>query len=223
MGTTTILGFLATALATYFAMCNPLANTPIFISMTAGQDGLTKRAVATRAVLTAFLIVTAMSLFGKLIGDLFGITLPAFRVAGGVIVSLIGYHMLHGSPSKIQHGSTVDTEEPRPDREAALSAGTSPLGIPIMAGAGTIAAAVNFSAQDGLEGTIISIVAFAVIMAVTYAMFLAGDRVERALGENGIEVVTRLMGLILATIGVQLLFAGLSGFITTFSASFPWT
>ena len=83
----------------FFAIMNPIANVPIFLSLTSGDDEKTTTTVALRSVLLAFLIVTAFSIAGKLIFDLFGLTLPAFRIAGGLVVFLIGFKMLQGDPS----------------------------------------------------------------------------------------------------------------------------
>ena len=89
MDTSQFFALLASSIASFFAICNPIANTPIFISMTEGDDAATKKKVARRSVMFAFAIVVATALLGKMIGELFGITLPALKLAAGIIVALV--------------------------------------------------------------------------------------------------------------------------------------
>ena len=101
----------------FFAIMNPIANTPVFLSLTAADDPATRRKVAARALIVSFLIILVFAAAGKLIFHLFGITLPAFRIMGGILVALVGYHMLQGGEqSSIQH----PTEQ---DKKASLLAG----------------------------------------------------------------------------------------------------
>ncbi len=108
MDTPTLLGFAGTALAGYFAIMNPIANTPVFVSLTAGDDGATKRDVAMRSILLAFAIIAAVSIAGNYIFSLFGLTMPALRITGGTIVFIIGYHMMQGAGSKTHTPSDED-------------------------------------------------------------------------------------------------------------------
>ncbi len=93
----------ATVFMGLFAIMNPIANTPIYLSLTADDERAVGRSVAFRAVALAFLVVLIFSVGGKLIFDMFGITLPAFRITGGVLVFLIGFHMLQGELSRVQN------------------------------------------------------------------------------------------------------------------------
>jgi len=205
-------GHAASVFMGYFAIMNPIANTPIFLGLTADEDdpGL-RRAVALRAVLTAFAIVTAFAFFGQSLLELFGITLPAFRITGGVLVALIGYQMLHGEPSRVQAHATE-----APSRETQLGVAISPLAMPILAGPGTIATTMNFTGQNvdgqgGLAQTLVTIVVFAVLCALTFVLFVSGERLVGFLGKSALGAITRLMGLILAVIGVQMLVDGIEG------------
>ncbi|MCA9875669.1 MAG: MarC family protein [Ardenticatenaceae bacterium] len=215
MDTATLLSLIGTSLATFFAMCNPIANTPIFIGMTTGDDPATKKAVARRAVIVAFAIAVVMAAFGKVIGELFGIGLPAFKIGAGYLVFFIGYHMVSGQGHGAQKASEGDIKN---SLEQELNKAVSPLGIPILAGGGVISSAIVFSATDGFEGLIAVIVGFGIIMLVTYYMFLSGDTIEKKLGQSGINALTRIMGLILLTIGVQIFLGGLDG---AFNAYLP--
>jgi multiple antibiotic resistance protein len=192
----------------FFAIMNPIANVPIFLSLTADDGQQTTRAVALRSVALAFLIVVVFALTGKLIFEVFGISLPAFRITGGMLVTLIGFHMLQGNPSTVHQLKDEDNEK---CREAALSVAVFPLAMPILAGPGTIATAISFSAHGGLAEMSITIAAFAVLCVITYVLFVFGERFVTFIGAGALGVVTRLMGLILAVVGVQMLIEGING------------
>ena len=158
--------------------------------------------------MTTFVIIVVFCLLGKLIFDLFGITLPAFRITGGVLVALIGFQMLHGEQSSVHQPTSEDQKS---SMEAALSIAVTPLAIPILGGPGTIATAMNYASTGGVAQMIITIAAFAALCVITYGFFVFGQRLVTFLGSSGLNVITRLMGLILAVIGVQMLIGGITG------------
>lgn len=206
-----LITFGLTALAGYFAIANPISATPIFIALTSDDRPVVKRQIARNAVFTAIFVVVLFSVAGKLIFEMFGITMAALRIAGGILVSIVGYQMLQGRSSSVQVPHQVEGEEGAADViKAQLSIAVSPLGMPMIAGPGTIATAVGFAANPGFLYTIVSICAFLVIAALTYIMFMQAQRIVRFLGETNLTVVTRLMGLIVATIGVGMVITGLS-------------
>jgi multiple antibiotic resistance protein len=194
----------------FFAIMNPIANTSIFIGLTADDDPATKKAVARQAILLTFAIIAIVPISGKLIFELFGITLPAFRVTGGILIFLIGVHMLQGAASSVHQPSDADVQS---SRDAKLAVAVSPLAIPILAGPGTIATAMNFSSGKGMEAVLITVGAFALLCLITYLCVVSGDRMVNYLGRNGINAITRLMGLILATIGTEMVIAGIQGVV----------
>lgn len=198
----------ATVFMGFFAIMNPIANTSIFIGLTAGDDAETKRAVARNALLLTFVVITVVAISGKLLFELFGITLPAFRITGGVLIFFIGVHMLQGQSSPVHKPGEGDLQK---SRDAELAVAVSPLAIPILAGPGTIATAMNFASADGMAAVAITLAAFAVLCVITYLFFVSGDRLIKYVGENAINAITRLMGLILATIGTQMVIAGVTG------------
>ncbi len=197
-----------TAFMGFFAIMNPVANVPIFLGLTRGDDEHTTSQVAFRSLVFAFLIIALFSVAGKIIFQLFGLTLPAFRITGGLLVFLIGFHMLQGKQSKVQHPSEEDKQK---SREAALSVAVSPLGMPILAGPGTIATAMSFSAGSGIVEVATTITAFALLCMLTYVLFIFGERLVGYLGASALGVITRMMGLILAVIGTQMVIEGLHG------------
>ena len=198
----------------FFAIMNPIANTPVFIGLTVEDDFETRRKIATKALLVSFVIILVFSAAGKLIFELFGITLPAFRIMGGILVALVGYHMLQGGEhSPIQHPSEEDKQK---SLDAELEVAITPLAMPILAGPGTIATAMSFASGGGISEFIMTVGAFVVLCVISYIFFVSGGRIVKYVGENGIKVITRLMGLILAVIGVQMLIQGVGGVITEF-------
>jgi multiple antibiotic resistance protein len=218
MDMSAFVSILVSSIATFFAMCNPFANTPIFMSMTTGDDPDTKKAVARRATIFAFFLAVVMAASGKLIGELFGITLPAFKLGAGILVFMIGYHMVSGS----SHGAQSANEgEIAHSREQEMEKAISPLGTPILAGGGVISTAVAFSATDGFEGLVAVIIGFGIIMVMTYLFFISGDAIEKKLGPSGIVALTKVMGLILLTIGVQIFLGGMDGVLNEYLPTIP--
>ena len=200
--------YLISVLLGYFAIMNPVANTAIFLAMTDGMNALEQRQIAIRSTLLAFGIVTLFCLLGKVIFNLFGITLPAFRITGGILVFLIGSHMLSGNPSEVHTPTDEDNEK---SRDARLDIAITPLAMPILAGPGTIASAMNFSAGKGYFATAMSITGIGLICALTCFMFIFGETFVRFIGDSAIKVISRMMGLILAVIGTQMVIVGIHG------------
>lgn len=212
---------LGTMLAGFFAIMNPIANIPIFLGLTDGYGIESRRQVALRSTLVAFGTVTVFTVLGQLIFSMFGITVAAFRIAGGVIIFLIGYQMLQGEVSsahrtrRIREASAGEAGSPPSapagiDEEGMLSVAISPLGVPLLAGPGTIVTAIGFSAGHWRHAAL-TLFAFALLCVTTWCGFVAGERLVRYLGRSFLTVITRLMGLILAVVGTEMLLTGLHG------------
>jgi len=189
-----------------FAIMNPIANTPAFIAITEDIEAPTRRNVAIRAALLAFAIVAVFTLLGQQIFNAFGITLPAFRIAGGILIGLVGYKMLQGEEN---FAHTPSAEDNANSQDAALSLAVSPLALPLLAGPGTIATAMNFSAEASLVEMGSILAAVASVCLLNCLAFNSANAMVGFLGQNAIKVVSRLMGLILAVVGVQMLIEGL--------------
>ncbi|MBD1576133.1 MarC family protein [Vibrio sp. S11_S32] len=191
----------------FFAIMNPIANTPIFLGLTKGDDRATTKSVALRSTFLAFIIITIFAISGKVIFDIFGITLYALRITGGILVFLIGFHMLQGkSPADKPQTKDVDIEA---QKKAALGLAITPLAMPLLAGPGTIATAMNFAASGGITQLVTTIISFGLLCILTYFLFVFGERFVKAIGPSALDVVTRMMGLILAVIGMQMLIEGI--------------
>lgn len=203
--------FLPTVFLGFFAMLNPIGNTPVFISMVGDANRRIIKRVAFRAVLTAFLIITVFSLFGHFIFRMFGITLPAFQIAGGIIVFFIGFDLLHGKVAGAQHSNTPVTIKSYEDMAV------SPLGIPLLAGPGTISTAMNFVGEgNSFLYTIFIVLIFALVCVITYFLFILSKKIADKMSQPLIKVVSRIMGLILAVIAVQMLINGVFNVIKEF-------
>jgi multiple antibiotic resistance protein len=180
---------------------NPIANIGIFMGLTEGLGPAEKRRIAARATLISFLIVLVLAFAGKLLFvKVFGLTLPSLRITGGIVIFLVGIELLRGPHSKASE----------PD-DGGIGLAISPLATPILAGPGTIVTAASFVAEGSMEQDIATVGAFALICALTFWMFIAGEKLVQLLGKDVINVISRLMGLILATLGVHMLTIGIYG------------
>jgi multiple antibiotic resistance protein len=184
----------------FFAIMNPIANTPIFLGLVQGEDKATKKKIARTATIAAFIIVTAFVIAGKYIFDLFGITIPAFKITGGILIFYVGFEMLMSKKSKIH-----STGHPEESNDVAIS----PLAIPILAGPGTIVTAMNNVTDVSFVHIGIVIAVFALMIYLTYLAFTFSDVLVSKLGTNVILVIGKLMGLILAIIGAGMVTEGI--------------
>ncbi|MGB7394272.1 MAG: MarC family protein [Pricia sp.] len=196
-----LLTFSLTVFTGFFAIMNPIANIPIFSSMTAGANDTLKKDIARRSTLVAFVIVLLFTMLGKLIFELFGITIPAFKITGGILIFYVGFDMLQSKKSGIKH-----IKEPDVDENIAIS----PLAIPILAGPGTIVTAMNFVSDGSYSHIAIVVSVFAVMCLLTYLAFVLSDLIVRKLGNNVITVIGKIMGLIIAIIGTNMIIEGVT-------------
>ena len=162
--------------------------------------------MARKASLTAWIFLSAFALAGQYIFRMFGITLPAFEIAGGVILLLIGLDMLEARRSPTQETSG-DAEEAASKEDA----GIVPLGIPMLAGPGAIASVMVLVGQAQSYWQMVAILASIFITAVIcYFVLGNSDKVARALGETGIRILVRIMGLLLVALAVQYFVNGMA-------------
>jgi multiple antibiotic resistance protein len=193
--------FSITLFTGFFAIMNPISNMPIFLSLTDGADKETKQRINLRAVFTAFIIVTIFVLLGKYIFELFGITIPAFKITGGILIFFVGFEMLQSKKSNIKHLQKVNIDE---------NIAISPLAIPILAGPGTIVTATNFASNaDSILSIGILILVFGVMCFLNYIAFSLSDIIAKKIGDNVISVIGKLMGLIIAIIGTSMIIEGI--------------
>ena len=198
--------FSVLALSSVFFLVDPFAALPTFLAVTAGATHQHRRRMAWKASVTAWVVLTTFALAGQLIFRLFGITLPAFEIAGGVILLLIGLDMLEAKRSP--------TQETGGDTEAAASkedAGIVPLGIPMLAGPGSITSVMVLVGQAQGKWQLIAVILGAILITAVICGVILGNsgRVAQALGETGIRILVRIMGLLLVALAVQYFVNGL--------------
>jgi len=208
LSTAPLVRFSVLALSSIFFLVDPFAAIPSFLAITESADPVRRKRMARKGALTCFIVLTSFAVGGQLIFRLFGITLPAFEIAGGMILLLIGLDMLEAKRSATQeaHG---DTEE----ATAKEDAGIVPLGIPMLAGPGAISSVMVLVGQaPGLlhweMGAILGSITLTSL--VSYWVLAGAERVRRVLGETGIRVLVRVMGLLLVALAMQYFVNGLT-------------
>ncbi len=206
--TAPIVRFSVLALSSIFFLVDPFAAIPSFLAITSSADAARRRRMARKAALTCFIVLTSFALAGQYIFQMFGIKLPAFEIAGGLILLLIGLDMLQAKRSATQE-ATGDTEE----AAAKEDAGIVPLGIPMLAGPGAISSVmVLVGTAPGLwhweMGAILGSIAFTCV--VSYWVLAGAGQVRRVLGETGIRILVRIMGLLLVALAMQFFVNGMT-------------
>ncbi|BBU56009.1 UPF0056 inner membrane protein [Mameliella alba] len=197
--------FLISAFFTVFVVIDPIGLTPMFIALTQGADARHRRAVAYRACIIAFGLLTLFAFFGEAVLGFIGISMPAFRIAGGILLFITALDMLFERRTKRREDKADEEEFPDPS--------VFPLAIPLIAGPGAIASMILLAgaAEDALAMAGVLGVMAAVLLLVLL-LFLTAGMIERALGRIGINVVTRLLGMLLAALSVQFVLDGLRNF-----------
>lgn len=202
----TYVRFSLLALSSIFFLVDPFAAIPSFIAITTGVETRRRRRMAWKAALTCGIVLCAFALAGKYIFSLFGIKLPAFELAGGLILLTIGIDMLEARRSPTQE-STEETQ----DAAAREDAGIVPLGIPMLAGPGAISSVMVLVGQAPNHWQMLAILgSIAITAAVSFVVLNGADRVRRFLGETGIRILVRIMGLLLVALAMQFFVNGLT-------------
>jgi multiple antibiotic resistance protein len=201
-----MLQFWLVAISSIFFIVDPMAAIPSFLVMTAADNEAKRRRMARQAAWTCFLVLSIFSLAGSLIFKFFGITLPAFKIAGGLILFLVAMEMLQARRS-----GTQEVTEERVEGTEKEEIGVTPLGIPMLAGPGAISTVMVLMGQSRDWWQVIPVfVAIGVTALASYFVLAGANRVRRLLGEIGIRILMRLMGLVLTAIAVQFVLNGLT-------------
>lgn len=201
-----ITSFSVVAFSSIFFLVDPFAAVPPFLAMTSNADATWRKRMAKRAAMTCFIVLTLFALAGSFIFKVFGITLEAFEIAGGLVLLLIGMDMLQARRST-QEGSR-ETEEGLQKEDV----GITPVGVPLLAGPGAISTVmVLMGTSPTILRTIPVMGAIAVTSAASYLILASGEQVRKRLGETGIRIMMRIMGLMLTALAVQFVISGLAG------------
>jgi multiple antibiotic resistance protein len=199
-------GMLQFALVTFTSVMfivDPIAIVPTYLVITQDESPAHRRKTALRACIAAAMLMTIFAAVGRMIFELFGITMPAFRIAGGLILWIVAMDMLHGSRST-QEG-TAEIVEGRAKEDVAIT----PLAMPMLAGPGAISTVMVLSGQargSWQHAIVYGSIIFA--CAVSWGTLRVADRLVMRVGQTGIRVMTRIMGLLLAAIAVQFVITG---------------
>lgn len=182
-----------------FAIINPIGNAPIFISFVEHLNKREQKAIALKAVTVGFIILTVFVVFGYTLFNVFGISIQAFRITGGLLVLKVGFDMINSKPKETV---TVSTNSETKDTGFAIS----PLATPILVGPGTLSTAVSFvGVGNKIENSIIIILSSGIILTTTYFVFISSTTLIEKIGKEALNVVTKIMGLLIASIGIQMI------------------
>ncbi|HWQ66849.1 MAG TPA: MarC family protein [Methanospirillum sp.] len=210
------ISYILGAVGIFFAILDPFGNLPFFLAYTRDLD---PRVMRKTALYLSLFILFAMSFFlitGQLVLSFFGITIPSFQIAGGIILFGVGMSMMSGlhtiSINRAISGTDDDDNQPLVQTRSVLPTIIVPLGIPLYVGPGSIAAAILFGSKAPSDTAFFGglLVIFGIVIFITL-LNLASDMIGKMLGTQGIEILVRLMGLILAAIAIQLLLEGIGG------------
>jgi len=213
MATATLGELLTFAIGTFvaiFAIVNPIGATTFFVALTKGYTKKLRRRVVDKAVLAATLTLVLFAFLGNYIFAFFGTSIPAFRIAGGILLFGVAFSMIQGERPKSQ--LTPQDQKDALEKEAV---GIVPLGIPMLAGPGAITTVMVLMAEasapvDPVKVAII-VVDVLVTMAITFAMLTRADWIFKRIGRMGAYAFARVMGIILAAVAVQFVILGIRG------------
>jgi multiple antibiotic resistance protein len=204
MPTGTDPGTTLQALVALLAIANPLAAVPVFLSLVPAGNNAAARQAASRVAIAVFVILTGAVFIGRWVLEMFGISFAAFRVGGGLVVTLTGLDMLRSG-----HGA-------EPNEAVAASAAEHlivPVAMPLIAGPGTIITAMTMAARAADAGRpSVMLVAVAVVAVFVWLVLALSSWVQQRIGARGQAIVARFMGLVLVAIGAQLVLSGIADF-----------
>ncbi|MCL6556857.1 MAG: NAAT family transporter [Burkholderiales bacterium] len=189
------------------AIVNPFGGIPVFIGATRGWPARERARTARTVALTVFLVLMLAAFLGDRLLDFFNVSIGSFMVGGGILILLLAISMLQARESPIRQ--TPEEAVEVADRQAI---GVVPLGVPLLAGPGAISSVIIAAHQfrhGDLLGHVLLLIPIITVTLVVWGVFLLGSRIARRLGRTGLNIVTRLMGLILAAMAVETIARGL--------------
>ena len=213
------IGFILSVFIAIIAIVNPIGNITFFTTLTQGCSHDEKYKIANKAILAATVTLIVFGLIGQYIFQIFSITIPAFRIAGGLLLFKVAFSMLYGDTP----GTKSTAKEKQESLEKEML-GVIPMGIPMIAGPGAISTVMLYVSEGNIEHTLIVFFSIAVTMAITWTLLRNAEKVFKRLGRVGSMAISRIMGLILAAVAIQFLINGAHdialAWITEFSQFF---
>ncbi|MFO7588495.1 MAG: NAAT family transporter [Gemmatimonadota bacterium] len=194
------------------AILNPIGAVPIFLGLTLGHGPTQRRRAARHAALAVAVVLVAVVWAGEGILGFFGVRIASFRVGGGILILLMAISMLQArtSPSK-------QTREEAEEAGTRDSVGVVPVGVPLLAGPGAISLVIVDAQQAAMTGRLVLSATIVIVAAIAWGALLAAGPIGRVLGRTGINIFTRLMGLLLAAVAVEYIATGLLGLFPALS------
>jgi len=207
--TTEALTFFVFAFTSLITLVDPIGFAPVYLSLVEGMSRKEKKSVAKKGAITALMVLISFWLLGRVIFSIFGITVHAFRIAGGILFFKVGMEMLE---AKISRRRSTPAEEAEAGEKEDI--GYTPIGIPLIAGPGAITSVMILSAEatDPLRKGML-LLAIILVMIITYITFIMAGKLTRRFGRTGLRIMQRIMGLILMVMAVQFIINGLDPLI----------
>ena len=199
---------LFTASATLFVVIDPIGLAPVFVALTQGMASKKRKAIALRACVIAFVILSLFGLLGESVLSFAGISMPAFQIAGGILLFITAFEMLFELRGKRRSDKGEESEED--DRDPSVF----PLSIPLIAGPGAITSMILLTndVQNNIWQLTGVFCAMFIVVFTVMVLFMMAALIEKILGKTGILVVSRVLGMLLAALAVQFILNGLTGF-----------
>jgi multiple antibiotic resistance protein len=204
----TELPALITAFTTLFIIIDPPGLAPVFIALTQGMSAAQRRAIAIRAVVVSAALMMLFFFTGEAVLDFIGISMDAFRIAGGILLFLTALDMLFQKRQARREENAAEGQAEHHDDPSVF-----PLALPLIVGPGAITTVILLAGQSESAASHVAIAAVVLsVLLIVFLAFLAAPAIERALGKTGLNIVTRVLGMLLAALAVQFVLDGLRGF-----------
>ena len=210
------LSFFLLTFSSLFTLLNPIGIVPIILSLTDSLDSKEYKKVISKGILLACFILLLFAFMGKLIFSFYGITVYAFKIAGGILFLRIGINMLEAKVSRTK-STPKESEEAAANEDIALT----PIGIPLIAGPGAITSVMILSSQaTTYQYKIIFYLNIILTLFLTFILLLIGKKLTKYLGTTGLRIIERIMGMILMVVAVQFIVDGLDIIIKNFISNY---
>ena len=207
------LEFFILCFSSLFTLINPIGLVPIFISITQDYTRKERDIIALKAVIFSFFILVLFGAIGEFIFSFYNITINGFRIAGGILLLKISFDMIESKRSRTK---TTPKEEKEAEEKSEIA--YTPLGIPLIAGPGSIASIMILSSESTNNNSIVSlIVALVLVLVITFLIFKISKRLSKRFGKLGLRILQRIMGLILMVISIEFILKGIKDSIQTWN------
>jgi multiple antibiotic resistance protein len=215
-----VVSFILLAFPALFSIINPLGGAFIFLAATQGMTVDARNRMARRVAFYSFVTLIASMLIGGFVLQIFGISMPVLRVAGGIIIALSAWKLLNAEDGAAERGAVLQEAEARDAEHLAFY----PLTMPLTTGPGTISVAIALGTggaaeRDSLMFAVQALVTAALICLLVYVLYKGSSRLSRAVGTTGTTIIARLSAFLLFCIGLQVMWTGIAELVTSLPAS----